>query len=99
VLALSLAAELAVLGRIRDHAHTELRRTAVLLRSHLRRRLTARVVLAVAGVGFAAAATAPDAAPLPWALAALTALIAGELLERNLYFAAAAAPRMPGAFA
>jgi Fe-S-cluster-containing dehydrogenase component len=99
VLGVKLAAELAVLGRARDHAHTELRRTALLLRSHLRRRLTMRVVLAIAGLLLAAAATAPAAAPLPWAVAALLALTAGELLERNLYFAASAAPRMPGAFA
>ncbi len=97
--ALKLVTELAVLGRARDHAHTELRRTALLLRSHLRRRLTVRVVLAIAGVLLALAATAPTAAPLPWSVAALVALTAGELLERNLYFAAAAAPRMPGAFA
>jgi DMSO reductase anchor subunit len=98
VLAIKLATELAVLGHLNDHSHGELKRSALLLISHLRRPFVLRIALAVLGVAFAAA-TVGATTPTPWAIAALVTLVGGELLERTLYFTAAAAPRMPGRFA
>ena len=98
ILALKLVTELAVLGHLKDHTHGELKRSALLLITHLRRPFALRLALAVLGVALAAVA-ASAAAPAPWAIAALGALTGGELLERVLYFAAASAPRMPGRFA
>jgi hypothetical protein len=34
-----------------------------------------------------------------WSALSLLTLVAGELLERSLFFAAVSAPRMPGTFA
>jgi hypothetical protein len=70
----------------------------LLLITHLRRPFVLRLGLAVLGVALAVIATSADV-PLPWAIAALTVLTGGELLERVLYFAASSAPRMPGRFA
>jgi formate dehydrogenase iron-sulfur subunit len=88
-LAIKLVVELAVLGHLKDHSHGELKRSALLLITHLRRPFVVR--LALAALGVALAPVAP--------IAALVALVGGELLERVLYFSAAAAPRMPGRFA
>ncbi len=98
VLAAKLVAELAVLAHLGDHRQGELKRSALLLITHLRRLLAVRIGLAVLGVALAAIAVVATASA-PWAAAALIALIAGELAERALYFAAASAPRMPGTFA
>jgi formate dehydrogenase iron-sulfur subunit len=98
VLALKLATELAVLGHLNDHSHGELKRSALLLISHLRRPFVVRIALAVLGVALVARSVGADT-PTPWAIAALVVLTGGELLERVLYFSAAAAPRMPGRFA
>ncbi len=97
-LGIKLVAELAVLGHLKDHTHGELKRSALLLITHLRRPFVVRVALAALGVALAALA-ASSPAPVPWAVGALVTLTGGELLERVLYFAAAAAPRMPGRFA
>jgi formate dehydrogenase iron-sulfur subunit len=88
-LAIKLVVELAVLGHLKDHSHGELKRSALLLITHLRRPFVVR--LALAALGVALVPVAP--------IAALVALVGGELLERVLYFSAAAAPRMPGRFA
>jgi Fe-S-cluster-containing dehydrogenase component/DMSO reductase anchor subunit len=89
-LAAKLAVELAPLGHLGDRAHGELKRSALLLVTHLRRSFVVRIALAV--LGFALAALG---APV----VGLAVLVGGELLERVLYFSAAAAPRMPGRFA
>ena len=100
VLGLKLLAELAVLAHLRDRRHGELKRTALLLHGPLRRRLVIRIALAATGAAFAAIAGAvAGTAAIAWAAAALVVLVGAELLERNLYFAAAAGPRMPGSFA
>ncbi len=98
-LAIKLVAEHAVLANLGDRRHGELKRSALLLVTHLRRQLVVRLALAVLGVALAGFAVTAAAAPAPWAAAALVTLVAGELVERVLYFAAASAPRMPGTFA
>jgi formate dehydrogenase iron-sulfur subunit len=97
-LAIKLITELAVLGHLSDHAHGELKRSALLLITHLRRPFVVRLALAVFGVALAAVAP-QTTAPTVWSAVALAVLTGGELLERFLYFTAAAAPRMPGRFA
>lgn len=57
-----------------------------LLQGPLRRRLTLRFALGIAGI-----------LALPWApYVAAVLLLAGEFLERTLFFLSASAPRMPG---
>ena len=88
---------------LRDKQLGSLRRTALLLRGPLRRETGARFGLALAGGVFAplvigalvggdgSVAAAVTVAALGW-----LALVAAELLERALFFRAAAPPRMPG---
>ena len=104
-LALKLAGELSSLLHLRDHQQTELKRSALLLRGELwpllarahrrrrprrrsprRSRSCSRCASAVSGLDVALALL------LLFALA-----LAGELLERLLFFAAVSAPKMPGA--
>jgi formate dehydrogenase iron-sulfur subunit len=68
--------------------HGDLERTAVLLRRDLARPTGWRFVLG--GVGALLVFALP--------VAALVALVVGELLERSLFFRAVTAPRMPGSF-
>jgi formate dehydrogenase iron-sulfur subunit len=102
-----LAHELALFKHLDDAEPSDLKRSALLMRGVLapltRLRLTAGLVggvfvpallwvrLAVHG--------APQASALDLALCALGALslIAGEMLERSLFFMAVAPPKMPGA--
>jgi DMSO reductase anchor subunit len=102
-----LAVEALVLTHLRDKKHTPLKRTALLLTGELarvaRRRLGAGVlggivlpVLLVAQLGPAGGRTALTGVVLGLVLG-FTLL--GELLERHLFFAAAVAPKMPGAMA
>jgi formate dehydrogenase iron-sulfur subunit len=99
-----LAVDAAVLRHRADAELTDLRRTALLLTGPLRRHSGWRIGLLVAGgVGAPAAAAlalaggdpAEGIAALAWALGAL-ALVAGELIERRLFFLAVAVPRLPG---
>jgi Fe-S-cluster-containing dehydrogenase component/DMSO reductase anchor subunit len=105
VLALAkLLGELVVLGRLRDKRQGDLKRSALLLVSHLayiqRRRLACAVLGALVAPLACRAALDAGNAPwaLGWALLALLALTTGELLERFTFFAAMSAPRMPGTF-
>jgi len=88
--------ELAVLVHLRDRRYGELRRSAVLLTRDLRRWLIARFAALIAG-GIALPLADPRGA-LAATLASLGLVLAGELLERTLFFAAASSHRMPGAF-
>jgi DMSO reductase anchor subunit len=91
--AVKAASEVAPLAHLRDRRYTELRRSAVLMTRDLRRWLIAR--FAALAVGLVLLVAADHAAAL---VASYLALIAGELLERTLFFAAVTAARMPGAF-
>ncbi|MCB1131510.1 MAG: dimethyl sulfoxide reductase anchor subunit, partial [Verrucomicrobiae bacterium] len=83
-----LAAELALLPRARDVDWSPHRHSARLMLGPLRRVLVSRVALAAAAV---------LAAPFqPWL--ALPLLLASEILERQLFFQAVQAPKMPGGF-
>jgi Fe-S-cluster-containing dehydrogenase component/DMSO reductase anchor subunit len=84
--------ELAVLVHLRDKRYTELKRSAVLLVNDLRRWTLARyVALGAGGILIPLVVETSLAA----ATASLVLLLAGELLERTLFFAAASAPGMP----
>jgi formate dehydrogenase iron-sulfur subunit len=89
--AVKAASELAPLAHLRDRRYTALRRSAVLMTRDLRRWLIAR--FAALAVGLVLLAAAPHAVAT---VASCLVLIAGELLERTLFFAAATADRMPG---
>ena len=80
---LKLAGDASVLVR---SGLPELGRTAVLLKGELRRLTLARFVLGAAAAG--AVVVPPVAVAL---------FVAGELVERSLFFTAEAGPRMPGA--
>jgi DMSO reductase anchor subunit len=94
--ALKLLGELAVLVHLRDKRYTELKRSAVLLVRDLRPWSVMRIACGlIGGVVVPAAALALDDMARPVTLASLALLLAGELLERTLFFAAASAPGMP----
>ncbi len=90
---LQLAGELSVLAHLRDKRHGDLKRSALLLVSHLRGWFAARLLLSLVG-----GLLAPQLAGTAGASLALVALLGSELIERRLFFAAASAPRMPGVF-
>jgi formate dehydrogenase iron-sulfur subunit len=81
---------------LEDEGASPLRRSAALLAGPLAGAWRVRTVLALIG-GAASAATLAKA---DWAAGsatlALLALVAGELVERSLFFAACPKPRMPG---
>jgi DMSO reductase anchor subunit len=91
--AVKAASELVPLTHLRDRRYTELRRSAVLMTRDLRHWLIAR--LAALAVGLVLLTVAQGVVAT---VACYLALVAGELLERTLFFAAATADRMPGAF-
>ncbi len=97
LLAGKLAIELAVLVHLRDHVHGELKRTALLLTTRLRGLMWARVAAAVIGAIGAPLVLAGDLS-VAAAAVAFVAILAGEVLERIGFFAAASPPRMPGTF-
>ena len=86
--------EAVVLRHLFDRSYTDLKRTAVLLTRDLQVYTVLRLLALVVGLGAAAAQIhAPPSlfvAGLLW-----TALFAGELCERTLFFAAMASPGMP----
>jgi Fe-S-cluster-containing dehydrogenase component/DMSO reductase anchor subunit len=89
--------ELATLAHLGDKRYSELKRSATLLTTDLRGWAFARLLaLGVGGVALPLAMIGGGAS-FALALASLAALLAGELLERTLFFAAVSAPGMPGA--
>ena len=81
----------------RRAAHPELARTAVLLRGELARFTTARFLLGALGGVVAPALTSVVASgAVAVAVVGFALLVAGELVERSLFFTAEAGPRMPG---
>jgi len=97
-----LAFEIGLLAHLRDRRHGALKRSAVLLVGRLRRLSATRFIAgALGGVAaplcYLAAVDAVEPAGLAaCAMVAWLACLAGELLERHLFFVAAASPRMPG---
>jgi len=110
--ALSLAtiAKLIVDGSVMVHLYdkqlTELRRTAMLLRGELKKTLVLRMSAAVLAGIFVPLVLEEQlrgngVGPLATAIvlgACFAGLVLGELIERALFFKAASAPKMPGAF-
>jgi Fe-S-cluster-containing dehydrogenase component/DMSO reductase anchor subunit len=105
-----LAIEGLVLHHLRDKKQTSLKQTAILLTGELRQVVLVRVVLGAAGgiilPGLLLAANMAisprDCPPIVSGLALVLLLLltlAGELLERYLFFTASVAPRMPGGLA
>jgi hypothetical protein len=85
--ALKLSAEALVFMHLRDRQHTALKRTAILMCGDLSHLTVARFACGLAG-GLLL--------PVAGVAAALPLCVAGEWLERHLFFAATTAPRMPG---
>jgi formate dehydrogenase iron-sulfur subunit len=101
-----LFVEFWIFGNLRSSQMTDLKRTALLLRGELRGFTQARFGLGLAGgvvvpallkIFYDHGGAQPGAAPVFFAALSLLCLLAGELLERSLFFMAAAAPKMPGA--
>jgi len=108
--ATKLGIELMVLAHLRDKKYTLLKRTALLLTGELRSVLLGRVVLGVAGgilvpVTLIAEQTVVGAGgfhPIAGSVlvgVSLVLTLAGEVMERYLFFTAAVAPKMPGGYA
>jgi Fe-S-cluster-containing dehydrogenase component/DMSO reductase anchor subunit len=101
---MKVCGELAVLGHLRDKQQGDLKRSALLLTSHLAGAVRWRLVTALLGgivaplACRAALATQSSAAALTWAISGLLLLVASELFERSTFFSALSAPRMPGGF-
>jgi Fe-S-cluster-containing dehydrogenase component/DMSO reductase anchor subunit len=94
--AAKLAVELSFLRHLRDKRYGELRRTAHLMTRDLARYTTARFALLAVGGVLLPLGNGQGAAS-PWlAGASFVLLVAGELLERTLFFAASSSPGMPG---
>lgn len=97
--------DLLILRALADHRLTSLKRTAKLICGVLSPIATARVGLGILGgvvlplLAFHVMASADggSVAVFATAIPAWAACVGGELLERYLFFAASAAPRMPGA--
>jgi Fe-S-cluster-containing dehydrogenase component/DMSO reductase anchor subunit len=96
--------ELVVLGHLRDKRQGDLKRSALLLVSHLfpvfQRRLACVVLGAVVAPLLCAATLESGSSGWArlWAVCSLVLLTLGELLERFTFFSAMSAPRMPGTF-
>jgi Fe-S-cluster-containing dehydrogenase component/DMSO reductase anchor subunit len=100
--ALKLAWELLFFRHLGDKQHTECKRTALLMRGDLLPYTIARFLAGALGGGvmplvLQAHPSAEFAPALAGAM--LLCLLAGELLERTLFFAAASSARMPGTLA
>jgi Fe-S-cluster-containing dehydrogenase component/DMSO reductase anchor subunit len=90
---IKLLSEAAALRHVRARQHSAMKRVAVLLVRDLSRLTVARFVCGVLGGIVLPLVTSSAAAAVPSALL----LLAGEGLERYLFFKAAPASRMPGA--
>ncbi|MEX2658568.1 MAG: DmsC/YnfH family molybdoenzyme membrane anchor subunit [Acidimicrobiales bacterium] len=93
--AVKLAWELSALFPVGGRPDDDLHKTAQLLRGPLAATLRWRIALGASG-GLALPAAVVLGGPRWLALAAVALLVAGELVERRLFFTAAAPPRMPG---
>jgi len=92
--------EVAVLLRARASIDGDIARTARLLTGELAAQSQARFALLVAGaLGAALVPALSGPARSVVAVAALAALVAGELIERSQFFRASVSPRMPGGLA
>jgi DMSO reductase anchor subunit len=87
--------ELAILVHLGDKRHTELKRSALLLTRDLRTWLLARFAALVIG-GIALPALNARGGSIAATVASFALLLAGELLERMLFFAAVSSRAMPG---
>lgn len=101
---LKLTAEAAVFGALGARTFTPMRRTALLMTGDLARATVSRFALGIAGgivaPGLLLLISEMTVSPLPIVLTVVLMLafnMAGELLERYLFFAAVVAPKMPGA--
>jgi DMSO reductase anchor subunit len=88
---IKLAGELLSLRHLGDRQLTALRRSAVLMRDDLRTYTVSRFASGLAGTALVGWGHGPAAAGAGFAL-----LVAGELLERTLFFASSTSPGMPG---
>jgi Fe-S-cluster-containing dehydrogenase component/DMSO reductase anchor subunit len=96
VSAVELGTELTLFRHLRARRHTAHKRSAILLAGELRTATSWRFACGAIG-GIALPLIALAAGPgIVLAAASFVLLVAGELLERHLFFAAACAPRMPG---
>lgn len=86
--------ELAVLAHLRDRQYSDMKRTALLLTGDLSGYTTMRFGLLALGL-FLSALLAIAPVSVAAAGASLIALLAGELIERTLFFAAMCSPAMP----
>jgi DMSO reductase anchor subunit len=95
-----LGGELYLLGHARDQRHSPLKHVALLLTGELRGRTAARFAAGALGglllPGMLWGATARSPAVLAGGAAMFLACLAGELLERHLFFVASPASKMPG---
>jgi Fe-S-cluster-containing dehydrogenase component/DMSO reductase anchor subunit len=100
--------ELSIFSHLRSSQASDLKRTALLMRGELARLTQLRFLLGVlGGIAFPfwlSVFVTPHAARLELGRAALiisalsaVLLVAGEFVERSLFFMAAASPKMPGA--
>jgi formate dehydrogenase iron-sulfur subunit len=90
-----LASE-AMLLSARHEPASDLGRTRRLLRGPLA--TTTRWRFALGGIGVVGSAVALVTVAVPVLWMAVLAVVAGELIERNQFFVASVAPRMPGGF-
>jgi Fe-S-cluster-containing dehydrogenase component/DMSO reductase anchor subunit len=95
VVVVKLAWEGTVLRHLRHGADDDLGKTAQLLVGPLASAVRWRVAAAVIG-GIVAPSVVALGAPVAVAIVALPLVVIGELVERRLFFTAAAPPRMPG---
>lgn len=100
--ALKLLGEAGALWHLRDHRYGDLKRSAILLVGELRGMALGRLVCGVLGgiviplLAFGSLEAASVSVAFAASVVGLLALIGGELLERAMFFAAVASPRMPG---
>jgi formate dehydrogenase iron-sulfur subunit len=103
VTAVKLTYEASVFRHLWDKQQGDLKRSAMLMRTPLLTLTQCRFALGILGgfilplaVRSLATGDGIGAAPFLVAVVSLVTLMAGELLERTLYFSAMSAPRMPG---
>jgi DMSO reductase anchor subunit/ferredoxin len=92
---LKIVGELLVLRHMKGHRQSELKRSALLLVRDLRGYTMARGGLMIAAI-IAAAYGLAHPLSIPAAATIMALLVAGELVERTLFFAALSSPGMPG---
>jgi formate dehydrogenase iron-sulfur subunit len=90
--------EVFILRHVTDGELTPLKKTALLITGRFRQVAFGRLVcLVLGGIGLPLLLiTNPFPSPLPVVMLAFGLLLAGELLERFLYFTTVVAPKMPG---